>query len=343
MRCTKNSFSHRARSLWRAETGAVTAEMALVMLIVSALMFGAVQIGRFVLLNYYLAESTYHAARYLALNPSDVDTARAMVRSEVERNLGSSIGEVELYVTSTRRDGQCLLMVTSKAHDSNMALNWLWSDPSAESAQVWPQASGCGANAAQPQPTATPSPTSIVAPSPTACRIAPSVIEQAEGTAMVNANLRLGPGFEYAIVGRLSRGEVVQVRGRDETATWLQVAPERIGWVYAPLIQLDDPVSGLRVVTGPPVPSSTSSPPPRMQFAAEPAVIRTGECATLRWNVAGAAFVTLNEENVSAHGERSVCPTRDAQYVLSAGFDGDRFYDRVVKLAVDSSKPNEAR
>lgn len=343
MHCTKNSFSHHARALWRAETGAVTVEMALLMLIVSGLVFGAAQIGRFVLLNHYLAESTYHAARYLALNPLDVDTARAMVRTELERNLGSSIGEMELYVTSTRRGEQCLLMVTSKAHDPDTTLGWLWSDPGAESAQVWPQPGGCGANAAQSQPSATASPPSTVAPSPTARRVTPPVIEQAEGTAMVTANLRLGPGFEYAIVGRLSRGEAVQVRGRDETATWLQVAPERIGWVYAPLIQLDDPVSGLRVLTGPPVPSSTSFPPPPMQFVAEPAVIPMGECATLRWNVEGATFVTLNEENVTAHGERSVCPTRAAHYVLSAGFEGDRFYDRAVKVTVDSSGSKDAR
>lgn len=343
MRFTRNSFSYRAPSPWCAETGTVTVETALLMVIVSGLVFGAVEIGRFVLLNYYLAESTYHAARYLALNPSDVDTARTMVRTEVERNLGNRIGEMELYVTTARRDEQCLLVVASKAHDPNTALSWLWNDPSAESAQVWPQAGGCGANAAQPQPSATPGPASAVTPSPTAHRITPPEIEQAEGTAMVNANLRLGPGFEYAIVGRLSRGEVVQVRGRDETATWLQVAPERIGWVYAPLIQLDDPVSGLRMALSPPAPNSTPAPPPRMQFGAEPVMIQTGECATLRWNVDGSAFVTLNEENVSAHGERSVCPTRDAQYVLSAGFEGNRFYDRVVKLAVDASNPTDAR
>ncbi len=330
MRGIENSFCKRAYAIWRAESGIVTVEMALVMVILSGLVFGVVEVGRFVLLRYHLEQSTYHAARYLALNPSDVDTARAMVRAQVERNVWGGIGELELYIKSARRDGQCLLVVESKAHFANSSLSWFLSDPSAESAQVWPQARDCGERATRPLP----SPTRTSTPSPTPIRFSPLQIEQAEGIALVNANLRLGPGFEYAIVGRLSKGESVQVRGRDESATWLQVVPERIGWVYAPLIQLDDPVFSLRVASSPPVPQHTPVPPPRMQFVAEPSGMQLGECAMLRWNVEGAMFVTLNEENVTAHGERRVCPTQTAKYVLSAGYDQDRFFDREVNVAV---------
>src|SRR5581483_3422077 len=288
MRRIENSFCRRAYAIWRAESGTVTVEMALVMVILSGLVFGVVEVGRFILLRYHLEQSTYHAARYLALNPSDVDTARAMVRAEVERNVWGSIGEVDLYVKSMRRDGQCLLIVESKAHYANSSLSWFLSDPSAESAQVWPQAGECGELAARRLP----SPTPTFTPSPKPIRLSPPQIDQAEGVAMVNANIRLGPGFEYAIVGRLSQGESVQVRGRDESATWLQVVPERIGWVYAPLIQLDDPVFSLHVTSSPPVPQHTPVPPPRMQFVAEPSAMQLGECAMLRWNVEGAKFVT---------------------------------------------------
>lgn len=339
MRRTKNSLSHRAHATGHAELGTVTVEMALVMVILSGVVFGIVEVARFVLLRYQLEESTYHAVRYLSLNPSDVDTARAMVRAEVERNVWGGIGEVELYVKSTRRDEQCLLVVESRAHIPNMGLSWLLSDPSAESAQVWPQAGECGEHAARPLPSATPTST----PSPTPIRLSPPQIEQAEGIALVNANIRLGPGFEYAIVGRLSQGESVQVRGRDESATWLQVVPERIGWVYAPLIQLDDPVFSVRVVSSPPVPQNTPVPPPRMRFVAEPSAMQLGECAMLRWNVEGAKFVTLNEENVRAHGERQVCPTQNAKYMLSAGYDHERFYDREVNVQVQVSNATDSK
>ena len=339
MRRTEFSFCKRAYASWRAESGTVTVEMALVMVILSGVVFGVVEVARFVLLRYHLEQSTYHAARYLALNPSDVDTARAMVRAEVERNVWGGIGNVELYVKSARRDGQCLMVVESKAHYANSGLSWFLSDPSAESAQVWPQASECGEPAARPLPSATPTPT----PSPTSVRLSPPQIEQAEGIALVNANLRLGPGFEYAIVGRLSQGESVQVRGRDESATWLQVVPERIGWVYAPLIQLDDPVFRLRVASSPPLPQHTPAPPPRMQLVAEPSMIRVGACAMLRWNVEGAEFVTLNEENVAAHGERKVCPTKPAKYVLSAGYNQERFFDREVDVVVESPNRTDSK
>src|SRR5690606_20681544 len=84
--------------------------------------------------------------------------------------------------------GQCLLIVESKAHYANSSLSWLLNDPSAESAQVWPQASECGESAARPLPSATPTST----PSPTPIRVSAPQIEQAEGIALVNANLRSG-------------------------------------------------------------------------------------------------------------------------------------------------------
>src|SRR5581483_6201498 len=156
MRRIENSFCRRAYAIWRAESGTVTVEMALVMVILSGLVFGVVEVGRFILLRYHLEESTYHAARYLTLNPADVDTARAMVRAEVERNVWGGVGDVELYVKSAHRDGQCLLVVESKAHYRSLGLSWLFNDPTAESAQVWPQAGDCGESAARPLPTPMP-------------------------------------------------------------------------------------------------------------------------------------------------------------------------------------------
>ncbi len=308
-------------------------------MLVTGLLFGIIELARFGLLRYHLDTSTYHAARYLALNPTEVETARAMVRAEVERNMWGGIEEVELYVKSARRDGQCLLIVESQAHYPSLGLSWLLGDPSAESAQAWPQTGTCEENIARALPTRTPTPTL----SPTTKPRPPILLDQTEGVAMVNANIRLGPGFDYAIVGRLNQGETVQVSGRDQTATWLQVVPERIGWVYAPLIQLDVPVSSLRVVAAPPLPQRTTAPPPRMIFAVEPRAIRVGECAVLRWNVEGANFVTLNEENVGAKEERKICPSKNERYTLSAGYDHDHFFDREVNLVVRTSNGQSSK
>ncbi|MCC7165507.1 MAG: SH3 domain-containing protein [Anaerolineae bacterium] len=330
----RRRFFHVLKNLsnvWRDERGTVSIEMALVTLILSAVLFGGVEIMRYGLLRYHLDRATYHAARYLVLNPNATDAARAMVRAEVEHNVLGNADNVQLYAKSARREGRCLLIVETRVRYEIEELNWLLVDPSAESVQVWPQPSGCRELAARPQlptRTLTPTPTSI----PTlAQRVRLDLIE---GVAMVNANIRLGPGFEYAIVGRLAEKEVVQVRGRDETATWLQVLPERIGWVYAPLIQIDEPVSSLQIVAAPPLPLRTPAPPARLLLDAVPKVLKVGECAWLRWDTADADFVTLNEKDVALQGEQKVCPTVDTKYVLSASYDQDRFFDREVKIMI---------
>lgn len=313
------------------ERGAVSIEMALLTLLLSALMFGIVELARYGLLRYHLDRATYHAARYLMLNPNQTDVARAMLNIEVARNFGGRVDDIQLTVTNARRDGQCLLVVSSNAAYPISELNWLIAIPNLESVQVLPNTNECEQYAmAYPVATRTPKPT----PTVVVTRALPVLLDETEGVALVNANIRLGPGFEYAIVGRLSENEVVQVRGRDKTVTWLQIMPERVGWVYAPLIQIDEPVSSLQVVAAPPIPSTTPPPLVRLRFDAEPEVLKFGECAWLRWSAADANFVTLNEKNVSTQGEEKVCPNVDTKYVLSAGYSDKRFYDREIKILV---------
>lgn len=323
-------FSSLCRQALRDQRGTVSTEMVLVTLILSALLFGTVEVTRYALLRYYLDRATYHAARYLALNPNETEIAQAMVLAEVGLNTWDSVDDVQLYVKSARRDGQCLLVVEARAEYTSTELKWLLANPSSESVQVWPQADGCGEVAVHALPTRTPNPTLTA----TAKSVTPILLDEIEGTAVVNANIRLGPGFEYAIVGRLNEKEVVQVRGRDATATWLQIVPERVGWVYAPLIQLDAPVSSLKIVSSPPRPLTTPAPLPRLHFDSVPRALKLGECAMLKWDAVGANFVTLNEANVALYGERKVCPTQDTAYVLSAGYDQNRFYDREVKILI---------
>jgi len=84
------------------------------------------------------------------------------------------------------------------------------------------------------------------------------------GTATVTAyrlNLRRGPGANFAIITRLSNGNVVNLTGfRNGDATWVQVALPNgtIGWVSALYVRTTIPVGNLTPITGTPPPT----PPP---------------------------------------------------------------------------------
>lgn len=326
-------------NIWRMalhdELGVVSIEVALITLLLSAVMFGVVELARYGLLRYHLDRATYHAARYLALNPNEEDTARTIVRQEIEKNVGSKIDYVQLFVKNARRDEQCLLIVEARASYAIVELKWLVGNPSVESAQVWAEAGNCGQQLAQSQ---IPIQTPIFLPTKPVARPSRALQNEIEGIVLVNANIRLGPGFEYAIIGRLSETEVVQVRGRDETATWLQITPERVGWVYAPLIQMDEPVSSLKIIVAPPLPSTTPAPPSRFRFDAVSKILNLGECTQLQWDIPDAKFVTLNEKNVMPQGKEKVCPIENTKYVLSAGYGGNRFFDREIEIIVNPAR-----
>lgn len=322
---TKNFFQRG-----RSEQGTVTIEMALVTLLVSTVLFGVVEIARYGWLRYQLDRATYHAARYLVLNPNQIEAARAMVNAEVAHNVWGNVQAIRVDYKNVQRDGECLLFVESRTDYHISALEGFVSLPDVESVQLWPQRDAC-------KPRIVHRPVATRMPTPTATLVAyPSSapLKETEGTAIANANIRLGPGFEYVIVGRLNEKENVQVRGRDETGTWLQVAPERIGWVYAPLIEIKNPVSSLQIVPAPPLPPGTPMPPSYLEFDATQRVLKRGECAVLRWNARNAQFATLNEKNVPTLGNAHVCPTSNTRYVLSAGYANDQIFDRELKILI---------
>lgn len=86
------------------------------------------------------------------------------------------------------------------------------------------------------------------------------------GTATVTSfglNVRQGPGTNFAIITKLSTGNVVNLTGyRNGAATWVQVSLPNgtTGWVSALYINTSIPISGLIPIVGttpPPPPSST--------------------------------------------------------------------------------------
>jgi hypothetical protein len=87
------------------------------------------------------------------------------------------------------------------------------------------------------RPTATARPTTAPVPSITA------EPERLLAIVIVNANVRSGPGTEFAVVGRVPSGERVNLRGRN--AGWFEVetAAGVVGWMSDQVMQIDPAVS----------------------------------------------------------------------------------------------------
>jgi hypothetical protein len=94
-------------------------------------------------------------------------------------------------------------------------------------------------------------------------------------------NVRMGPSSSiYPIVGTMLRGATAPALGRSPGGDWVQIefvgAPNNVGWVYSPLVQ----VSGgtLQIVEPPPTPvppaTSTIDPTLAAQFNILPTTTR---------------------------------------------------------------------
>ncbi len=81
-------------------------------------------------------------------------------------------------------------------------------------------------------------------------------------------NVRAGPGTNYAIVGKLRSGDQVQITGRNEAGTWLQVvysaAASEPGWISAQYAEVIGDVTKAPIATTTAQPlAPTATPPPR--------------------------------------------------------------------------------
>jgi uncharacterized protein YraI len=120
-------------------------------------------------------------------------------------------------------------------------------------------------------PTTTPTPTRTRTrtPSPVALAPTPTVIVQvptppapAEIAAVAQDNLRIRatPSTSAAIVGRLNKGDSVQVVGRTPASDWLRIAlptdPNQSGWISAEFATLSGPLDSIPIVQ----PGSSGAP-----------------------------------------------------------------------------------
>lgn len=91
-------------------------------------------------------------------------------------------------------------------------------------------------------------------------------------------NVRLGPSSTvYPVVGILLQGATAPALGRSQGGDWIQIefpsAPDGVGWVYSPLVQVSPP-GNLIIVPPPPTPippiTSTIDPTLAAQFIVVP-------------------------------------------------------------------------
>lgn len=95
------------------------------------------------------------------------------------------------------------------------------------------------------------------------------------------ANIRMGPSSViYPVVGKLFPGDTAVALGRSPGGDWIQVeysgAPNNMGWVYSPLVQVSP--GTLRIAEPPPTPippaTATIDPTFAAQFTKIPTSVR---------------------------------------------------------------------
>jgi hypothetical protein len=109
------------------------------------------------------------------------------------------------------------------------------------------------------QPTATPVP-----PTPTSPPPSPTVPVKPLGKATGTANVRSGPGTNYARLGQVQEGQEFEVTGRNEDGDWWQLSFEgKPGWVAATFIGVNEAGAAVAVVAEiPPSPVPAAPRPP---------------------------------------------------------------------------------
>jgi len=90
-------------------------------------------------------------------------------------------------------------------------------------------------------------------------------------------------------------------------------------------------------------PKTVAAPPPAARigsFTVEPTSIERGQAATLRWSVANATDISINQGigDVQANGQRQIFPTNTTSYVLTANSAGGND-TRTVTVTVTAPPP----
>src|SRR3990172_2734377 len=154
-------------------------------------------------------------------------------------------------VKFTRRDFLELAAATSAA----LALTGC-STPDAKApteAPTVPRSTVASPSAKVPTATKTKAPTATKTKAPTL-----TPIPRQEAVVQPSSiNMRSGPGTQYGIVKILKKGDVLEVLGRNQKGTWLQVRTRagEEGWVALSVVTFSGSIDDLEVAAAPPPPS----------------------------------------------------------------------------------------
>ncbi len=152
-------------------------------------------------------------------------------------------------------------------------------------------------------------------------------------TANLNANLRGGPGTNYAVVGGLQEGERADVTGRTNDSSWWQISFQGgTAWIANSVVTANPEAYNAPVVSAPPPPPPTNTPVPPtatpVPATVTPATglrvdqtsLTAGQCTTLRWDFTNIKAVYISfgygydKEGVPGSGTRQVCPSVSTTY-----------------------------
>lgn len=166
-----------------------------------------------------------------------------------------------------------------------IVISLLWAIPSAAALPGFssplpsPTATVTRGATGTPTATATPTPT----PTVTSTRSTPAAVDICEpcrlpiATALLDLNVRSGPGVAYLVLGALRAGQSAEIRGVSTDGDWLQIAyaraPQGVGWVSRRYVLVSGDLGGVPVVAAPPLP--TPSPTPTATPTATPPVPET--------------------------------------------------------------------
>ncbi|MCL4488327.1 MAG: SH3 domain-containing protein [Chloroflexi bacterium] len=202
------------------------------------------------------------------------------------------------------------------------------------------------------RPTFTPRPTNTAWPTftpvPTLAPVtlvAPTLPGVITGVISSTVNLRAGPGTNYPVQTRLSKGTKVKFRGRDLESAWLMLVPPPNGWIKADYVALASDIESLPVVEAPPTPiptatiapsptaMPTATPPMYVDFRVDAPYLPAGGCTTARWDVEGVRGVYFEGQGQPGHGSADICPKETHTFVLHVVLNSG-YLDRAITVTV---------
>ena len=151
------------------------------------------------------------------------------------------------------------------------------------------------------------------------------------GLVIRTANIRRGPGIEFAVSGGATAGTPLTIFGRNTAGDWLQIrTPDRSGgWIHASLVRANVPIATIpvpaNVPTVPTRPAPTQPPATEPPPAQPPAPPSMGTVAITHIFYDGVVYRVESDEYVEITN-MGATPVNLAGWRINAGDPGQDFW-----------------